>query len=65
MAYYRVYFMDRWSGHIEASREFTAEDDSAAIETAGQWLNGQPMELWERDRKVTHWEATSPDAPQA
>ena len=34
MLYYRLYFMDRFSGHIDHFREFEAEDDSAAIEIA-------------------------------
>ncbi len=31
MAGYRLYFMDRFSGHIDNSREFVADDDSQAL----------------------------------
>jgi hypothetical protein len=57
MGQYRLYFIDRFSGHIETSREFHAEDDAAAIAAASHLRNGQPMELWSRDRKVRRWEA--------
>ena len=58
MVQYRLYFIDRFSGHIETSREFHADDDSAAIELAAGLRKGQPMELWSRDRKVKRWEAS-------
>lgn len=54
---YRLYFIDRGSGHIETSREFLADDDAAATALALELRNGQPMELWSRDRKVKRWEA--------
>ena len=54
---YRLYFMDRFSGHIEHRREFFAEDDAAAIATAESWSSGQPMELWEGEHKLKRWEA--------
>lgn len=57
MVQYRLYFIDRSSGHIETSREFHADDDAAAIERAAELGTGQPMELWSRDRKVRRWEA--------
>ena len=56
MGQYRLYFMDRFSGHIETSREFHADDDSAAVELASELRNGQVMELWSLDRKVRRWE---------
>ena len=55
MLYYRLYFMDRYSGHIDHFREFEAEEDSQAIEMAENWRNGRPMELWNRHRKLKHW----------
>ena len=58
MAQYRLYFIDRFSGHIETSREFHADDDAAAVRLAAELRNGQPMELWSRDRKVRRWEAS-------
>lgn len=59
MSYYRLYFMDRFSGHIENFREFEAEDDSAATAIANGWSNDGPMELWNRDRKLLRWEQPS------
>lgn len=56
MRYYRLYFMDRFSGHIDHFREFEAEDDEAALVTAENWQDGQPMELWNQERKLRHWD---------
>ena len=64
MAGYRLYFMDRFSGHIDNRREFVAESDAAALEIAQRWHDGGPMELWLGDRKLKRWEAT-PLAPAA
>ena len=56
MVYYRLYFMDRFSGHIDHFREFEAEGDDTAIEIANSWRNGHAMELWNRHRKLKRWE---------
>lgn len=63
MADYRLYFMDRYSGHIEHRREFLAEDDAEAFAIALNWSTGQPMELWAGSHKLKRWEAeaTAPD----
>ena len=52
---YRLYFMDRYSGHIDHRRDFLAESDAAAIETAQGWYDGRPMELWLRSHKLKTW----------
>jgi hypothetical protein len=57
MPYYRLYFMDRFSGHIDHFREFEAEKDSAACKKAEAWRGSQPMELWRLHRKRKHWDA--------
>lgn len=57
MAGYRLYFMDRYSGHIEHRREFLAEDDAEALAIALSWSTGQPMELWAGSHKLKRWEA--------
>lgn len=62
MRYYRLYFMDRFSGHIDHFREFEAADDDAALLTAEGWQEDRPMELWNRHRKLKHWDAPSPAA---
>jgi hypothetical protein len=56
MVYYRLYFMDRFSGHIEHFREFDAEDDRSAMAIAEGWRETQPMELWNRERKLMRWD---------
>lgn len=62
MGYYRLYFMDRFSGHIDHVREFDAEDDGAALVIAEGWGEGRPMELWSRNRKLRRWDgAPAPD----
>lgn len=60
---YRLYFMDRFSGHIDHRRDFLASGDEHAIEIAQTWYNGQPMELWLASRKLRRWEA-EPISPQ-
>jgi hypothetical protein len=63
MSGYRLYFMDRFSGHIEHRREFLADDDASAIVIADGWATGQPMELWLGSHKLKRWDAEplSPD----
>ena len=56
MRYYRLYFLDGFTGHIDHFREFEAEDDEAAIATAERWREDRAMELWNRDRKLKRWE---------
>jgi hypothetical protein len=56
MAGYRLYFMDRFSGHIEHRREFEATDDGEAMAIASKWSTGQPMELWLGAHKLKRWE---------
>jgi hypothetical protein len=57
VAGYRLFFMDRFSGHIDQAREFEAGDDLAAVGIAEGWRSTYPMELWSLDRKVKRWEA--------
>jgi hypothetical protein len=56
MRYYRLYFMDPFSGHIDHFREFEAADDMAALGIAESWREDRPMELWQHQRKLKHWE---------
>jgi hypothetical protein len=60
MSEYRLYFMDRFSGHIDHRREFLADDDAAAMGIAQGWSSGDPMELWQGGRKLKRWEADDP-----
>ena len=63
MRYYRLYFMDRFSGHIEHVSELEAEGDEAAIAHAQGSLNDRPMELWCEHRKVKHWDGRGSFGP--
>lgn len=56
MSHYRLYFMDRFSGHIDHVREFESVDDAGAITAADEWHNGGPMELWSRHHKLRRWD---------
>lgn len=56
MPYYRLYFMDRHSGHIDHFREYEAETDDAALSVAETRRDGRPMELWNLSRKLRRWE---------
>ena len=59
MLYYRLYYFDRFSGHIDHFREFEAESDSAAISQVERWSDGRPMELWNRERRLKQWDSVS------
>ena len=54
---YRLYLMDRFSGHIDHRRDFLADSEAAAIAIAERWYDGNPMELWLAGRKLKRWEA--------
>ena len=61
MRYYRLYFMDRSGGHIDHFREFQADHDDAALEIAERWREDVPMELWNLERKLKHWDLPALD----
>lgn len=61
MLYYRLYYFDGFSGHIDHFREFEAEDDSAAIAVAERWNDGRAMELWNRERRLMRWDKAGAD----
>ena len=63
MAYYRLYFMDGFTGHIEHFREFDAESDEAAVAYAEDALGSRPMELWCQHRNGMHWDGIQPKPP--
>jgi hypothetical protein len=42
-------------------REFEAADDDSAVAIAEGWRASQPMELWNRERKLMRWD----EAPSA
>ena len=55
--YYRLYFMNPISGHIERFADFEAPDDSAALSLAREHIGDNPLELWCGSRKVHRIEA--------
>jgi hypothetical protein len=57
MLYYRLYYFDGFSGHIDHFREFEAEGDAAAIMLAEGWSDGRSMELWNRQRRLKRWDS--------
>ena len=56
MSYYRLYFMDTYSGHIERFEEFEAADDGEATAFAESKQGTLAVELWCSRRKVTRFE---------
>ena len=61
MRYYRLYFMDPLTGHIDHFREFEAADDQSATTVAEGWREERSMELWNRERKLRRWDPPLPD----
>jgi hypothetical protein len=61
---YRLYFLDRFSGHIDRRRDFHAETDDEAIVQADASGSTQPMELWQGARKLKRWDASGPGEAQ-
>ena len=58
MAYYRLYYMNVRSGHIDSVATIDAPNDEDVIRLAGaQEEGGEPRELWCEGRKVCRFEA--------
>jgi hypothetical protein len=57
MPYYRLYLLDRYSGHIEGVEDITSADDVGAIGQATERQRGVPTELWCGGRKVCRIDA--------
>ncbi len=60
---YRVYFIGH-DGRFIKFVDLNCADDSAAIESAKQLIDGHDIELWQQDRKVA-WFGSKPDAANA
>lgn len=52
MPYYRLYFLDPHSGHINRFEEYDAIDDVKAIRLAERRVGDGPLELWSGRRKI-------------
>lgn len=55
MVYYRLYFLNPHSGHIDGFEEYHATDDVAATERAAEYCGDVPLELWSGRRKIRHF----------
>lgn len=62
MRYYRLYFFDGHTGHIDHFREFEAEEDAQAVAIAEGWSGGEVMELWNRQRRLKRWDNIASNA---
>ena len=51
MEHYRVYVIGQ-DGHFIKSIDLSCADDSVAVETAKQLIDGHDLELWQRDRLI-------------
>lgn len=47
---YKLYMMER--GHIRAAHDLTASSDEEAIRLADELRQGDPAELWRRDKMI-------------
>ena len=56
MSYYRLYFMNSFSGHIERFEEFNADHDETALALAKTRQGLLALELWCSHRKVARLE---------
>jgi hypothetical protein len=60
VGHYRLHYLDGVRGDIVRVRKFEAESDEAAVAYGADVRSLTAMELWEGDRKVTHWDAFPP-----
>ena len=63
MQSYRLYFMDKRTGHISRFEVVEAATDVAAVEQAERQVGSQPMELWRSGVKVRRFEPAFADYP--
>jgi hypothetical protein len=54
---YRLYLLNRYSGHIDGVDEFHSADDVEAICLINQQSRDGPTELWRGGRKVARFDA--------
>ena len=56
MAEYRLYLMDRFTGHIDGVETLSSADDVGAICLVQERRGDAPMELWCGGRKIRRFE---------
>jgi hypothetical protein len=64
VGYYRLHYLDGFRADTVRVREFEAESDEAAIAYGIDVRSLSPMELWQGDRRVRHWDAFPPTTTQ-
>ena len=57
MSDFRLYLLDRFSGHIQQVEEFPAGSDAEAIACVERRKDRVPTELWCGSRKVRRFDA--------
>ncbi len=57
MPWYRLYHLNRHSGHIDGAEDLYAADDVAAAHDLQHRRSDHPLELWDGGRKVVHVDA--------
>jgi len=62
---YRLYLLDRDTGHINGVADFHSADDVEAIMLVNQREDVVPTELWCGGRKVCHFDARPEQAAAA
>ena len=60
MQHYRVYVIGE-DGHFIRSIDLSCADDSTAIESAKQLIDGHDLELWQRDRRIARFDTRPKD----
>jgi hypothetical protein len=56
MQHYRVYVIGQ-DGHFIKSIDLSCADDSAAVESAKQLIDGHDLELWQGDRRIARFDS--------
>jgi hypothetical protein len=60
MSGYRVYVIGS-DGRFVRAVNLDCADDSAAIESAKQFIDGHDIELWQRDRRIARFDSQPKD----
>jgi hypothetical protein len=60
MGDYRVYVIGS-DGHFIEAIQLNCQDDTAAIESAKQFIDGHDIELWQRDRRIARFDTRPKD----
>ena len=57
---YRLYLIDRITGHFRDRRDFSSDDDTSAMTVANRCSEPGAMELWRGAHMIKRWEAIRP-----